>query len=125
MFIMALLLLNVIVMVLCTHTVYYIQQADINGLCETKYALMGARETSLVITKKKDIATCTYRYKHHSILQTTPYVFRQVKAKNDMSKKWKATYSVAFFYIFTIKITEFLDFVHCLILQKNRKYSRI
>ncbi|PNF37376.1 hypothetical protein B7P43_G17198, partial [Cryptotermes secundus] len=51
--------------------------ADINGLCETKYALMGARETSLVITKKKDISTCTYRYKHHSILQTTPYLFRQ------------------------------------------------
>jgi hypothetical protein len=39
---------------------------------------MGARETSLVISKKKDIATCTYRYKHHSILQTTPYLFRQV-----------------------------------------------
>lgn len=51
--------------------------ADVHGLCETKYALMGARETSLVIFKKKDISTCTYRYKHHSILQTTPYLFRQ------------------------------------------------
>jgi len=51
--------------------------ADVHGLCETKYALTGARETSLVISKKKDISTCTYRYKHHSILQSTPYLFRQ------------------------------------------------
>jgi hypothetical protein len=48
---------------------------------------MGARETSLIITKKKDISTCTYRYKHHSILQTTPYLFRQVNAKNYMRKE--------------------------------------
>jgi hypothetical protein len=54
---------------------------------------MGARETSLVITKKKDISTCTYRYKHHSILQTTPYLFRKVKAKeNYLRKEWTATY---------------------------------
>jgi hypothetical protein len=72
---------------LCTHAFYHIQQADINGLCETKYALMGARETSLIITKKKDISTCTYRYKHHSILQTTPYLFRQVNAKNYIRKE--------------------------------------
>jgi hypothetical protein len=58
----------------------------VNGLCETKYALMGARETSLVISKKKDITTCTYRYKHHSILQTTPYLFRQVSVHKQYVK---------------------------------------
>ncbi|PSN49824.1 hypothetical protein C0J52_08839 [Blattella germanica] len=49
---------------------------DINGNCQTDYTLQGARETSLVITRKKDITSCTHRYKHHSILQTTPYLFR-------------------------------------------------
>ncbi|XP_069692884.1 uncharacterized protein Apoltp isoform X2 [Periplaneta americana] len=55
---------------------HYSLDADVNGVCETKYSLRGARETSLVISKKKDMSTCTYRYKHHSILQTTPYLFR-------------------------------------------------
>ncbi|KAJ9580712.1 hypothetical protein L9F63_024108, partial [Diploptera punctata] len=49
---------------------------DVNGNCETTYSLEGARETSLIISRKKDISSCTYRYKHHSVLQTTPYFFR-------------------------------------------------
>ncbi|XP_066998183.2 uncharacterized protein Apoltp [Anabrus simplex] len=51
-------------------------ETDINGDCQTFYSLDRAVETSLIIKKYKDFSTCINRYKHHSILQTTPYVFR-------------------------------------------------
>lgn len=53
-------------------------ETDVHGTCPTKYTLEGARNTSLIIQKTKDIANCNDRYKHQSILQTTPYSFRAV-----------------------------------------------
>nr|CAD7398658.1 unnamed protein product [Timema cristinae] len=51
-------------------------EVDVNGECLTSYKLGSARATSLIISKKKDISNCVNRYKHHSILQSTPYIFR-------------------------------------------------
>lgn len=53
-------------------------ETDVHGTCATKYTLVGARNTSLIIEKTKDIGSCQDRYKHQSILQTTPYIFRSV-----------------------------------------------
>lgn len=53
-------------------------ETDVHGTCPTKYMLKGARGTSLVIEKRKDLSKCQGRYKHHSVLQTSPYEFKSV-----------------------------------------------
>ncbi|XP_063238573.1 vitellogenin-like [Bacillus rossius redtenbacheri] len=50
-------------------------EEDVNGQCATMYQLSGASKTSLKIQKSKDLTTCSARYKHHTVLQTTPYIF--------------------------------------------------
>lgn len=54
------------------HTV----ETDVNGECSTLYKLDEVNGTSLIITKKKDIASCVNRYQLHSILPTTSYIFQ-------------------------------------------------
>lgn len=57
---------------------HHVTEIDVNGVCKTDYLLNGAQESSLLIDKYKDITSCQNRYKYHSILQTTPYIFRSV-----------------------------------------------
>jgi Lipoprotein amino terminal region len=56
---------------------YNTTETDVSGTCDVSYMLMGTTDTSLLIQKHKDITSCTSRYKTNSILQTTPYNFRQ------------------------------------------------
>lgn len=56
---------------------YKTTETDISGTCNVVYELNGASGTSLLIKKTKDIVSCKNRYKTQSILQTTPYDFRQ------------------------------------------------
>ena len=56
-------------------------ETDISGICDVKYRLSGAKDTSLLIHKIKDISSCRNRHKTHSILQATPYDFREVCKK--------------------------------------------
>ncbi|XP_012252389.2 uncharacterized protein LOC105683963 [Athalia rosae] len=48
-------------------------ELDVNGICDTKYELYEARKTSLIVKKKKNIPTCTDRYKFLSVIQSTTY----------------------------------------------------
>ncbi|XP_058818906.1 uncharacterized protein LOC131681859 [Topomyia yanbarensis] len=54
------------------HTV----ETDVSGVCDVEYTMSGTKETSLLITKTKDIASCKRRYKTNSLIQTVPYDFR-------------------------------------------------
>lgn len=56
---------------------YNTTETDVSGTCNVVYELNGASGTSLLIKKTKDIVSCKNRYKTQSILQTTPYDFRQ------------------------------------------------
>lgn len=56
---------------------YKSSETDVSGSCDVSYVVHGAHETILLITKRKDIASCRNRYKTISILQTTPYDFRK------------------------------------------------
>lgn len=52
------------------------RETDVSGTCDVKYVIRGPKHTSLLIQKTKDISSCSNRYKTNSILQTTPYEFR-------------------------------------------------
>lgn len=54
-------------------------ETDVHGTCPTKYDFIGVEGTSLLVKKMKDLSKCRQRYKHHSILQTTPYEFKSVR----------------------------------------------
>lgn len=53
-------------------------ETDVSGKCEVFYRFTGSRNTSILITKRKDISSCQNRNKFKSIIQTTPYEFRRV-----------------------------------------------
>lgn len=53
-------------------------ETDVHGNCRTKYRLLGAEGTSLIIEKVKNIGSCINRYKHHSVLQSSRYPWHQV-----------------------------------------------
>lgn len=52
-------------------------ETDISGSCDVTYTVTGVKGTNLSVQKKKDLPTCTHRYKTNSILQTVPYDFRK------------------------------------------------
>lgn len=52
------------------------RETDVSGTCDVKYVILGPKKTSLVIQKTKDITSCSNRYKTNSVVQTTPYEFR-------------------------------------------------
>lgn len=56
---------------------YNTTETDVSGTCQVDYVLTETKDTSIWITKTKNIPSCKYRYKTESILQTTPYEFRQ------------------------------------------------
>lgn len=61
------------------------QELDINGICETNYRLHEARKTSLIVTKIKDLAGCTNRGKHFSIVQSNGYnISPRARAQNNL-----------------------------------------
>lgn len=54
-------------------------ETDVSGKCEVSYRFEGSSNTSIHITKTKDISSCQNRNKFKSFVQTTPYDFRRVK----------------------------------------------
>lgn len=55
-------------------------ETDVSGECNVAYSLEGTNGVFVSIRKTKDIVSCRKRYSTHSILQTTPYTFREDKA---------------------------------------------
>jgi hypothetical protein len=51
-------------------------EEDVRGQCPTNYVVQGAKETSLLIQKTKDLNACQNRAKLHSMVQSVPYNFR-------------------------------------------------
>nr|CAH7759079.1 unnamed protein product [Callosobruchus chinensis] len=49
------------------------EESDVRGRCPTKYTVMGAKETSLIIEKTKQLDSCVGRAKFHSMVQSTPW----------------------------------------------------
>lgn len=62
-------------------------ETDVSGTCDVHYALIGTEKTSLLMQKTKEIGSCKNRYKTESILQTTPYDFRNVSTILIMHKR--------------------------------------
>lgn len=60
-------------------------ETDVSGKCEVSYQFVGSLNTSIVITKNKDISSCQNRNKFKSIIQTTPYEFRRVSVSSFFS----------------------------------------
>lgn len=60
---------------------YHAVETDVSGVCDVTYTMSGTKETSLLIRKTKDIASCKKRYKTNSLIQTVPYEFRPVRFK--------------------------------------------
>lgn len=56
-------------------------EKDVRGQCPTKYTVQGAKETSLLIQKTKDLNACQDRAQLHSVIQSVPYNFRPVSIK--------------------------------------------
>lgn len=54
-------------------------ETDVSGECEVQYILEDTDSVYVKIRKTKDIASCRQRYATHSVLQTTPYTFRDDK----------------------------------------------
>lgn len=52
-------------------------ETDISGSCDVTYTVTGVQGTNLLVQKKKELPTCTNRYKTNSFLQTVPYDFRK------------------------------------------------
>lgn len=55
-------------------------ETDVSGKCNVAYSLEGTDDAYVIIKKTKDLYSCRFRQSTHSVLQTTPYVFRDDKA---------------------------------------------
>lgn len=51
---------------------------DVTGRCYTEYKVLGPNGTSLIIEKRKDLSSCAYHSKLHSMVQSSSYNFRPV-----------------------------------------------
>lgn len=58
---------------------YNTTETDISGDCDVQYSLESTTGAYVVIRKNKDISSCRRRYATQSVLQTTPYIFRDDK----------------------------------------------
>ncbi|XP_039479409.1 uncharacterized protein LOC120443997 [Drosophila santomea] len=54
-------------------------ETDVSGQCQVQYSLEDTDSSFVRIRKTKDINSCRQRYATHSVLQTTPYTFRDDK----------------------------------------------
>ncbi|KAJ8964440.1 hypothetical protein NQ314_004909, partial [Rhamnusium bicolor] len=61
-----------------------IDEEDVRGNCPTDYRVLGAKETSLLIEKNKDLNSCQGRSKLHSVIQSTtiPNFQSNIKTEN-------------------------------------------
>lgn len=48
-------------------------ELDINGICETNYRLYEAQKTSLIVKKRKNLASCSHSGKQMTMIQSTTY----------------------------------------------------
>ncbi|XP_053697453.1 uncharacterized protein LOC128744450 [Sabethes cyaneus] len=55
---------------------FHTRETDVSGVCDVTYTMSGTKETSLLLTKTKDITSCKNRYKTNSLIQSVPYDFR-------------------------------------------------
>nr|XP_036224407.1 apolipophorins isoform X1 [Bactrocera oleae]XP_036224408.1 apolipophorins isoform X1 [Bactrocera oleae] len=55
-------------------------EVDISGECNVQYTLKDVNNVFIKIRKTKNLPTCQKRYSTNSILQSTPYTFRDDKA---------------------------------------------
>ena len=55
-------------------------EEDVRGQCPTLYYVQGAKETSLILHKTKDLNACENRAKLNSMVQSVPYNFRPVSS---------------------------------------------
>lgn len=62
-------------------------ETDVSGTCDVHYALVGTEKTSLLMQKTKEIGSCKNRYKTESVLQTTPYDFRNVSILGEILRR--------------------------------------
>ncbi|KAL1492708.1 hypothetical protein ABEB36_010924 [Hypothenemus hampei] len=70
-------------------------EEDVQGVCSTTYTVLGAKETSLLIKKTKDLDHCTDRIKINSIVQTTPRNFQtRTRDENILKSFSECTLSV-------------------------------
>lgn len=53
------------------------EEEDVRGVCSTSYKVIGAKESSLLIEKSKNLESCTDRIKVNSIVQFTPVSYFQ------------------------------------------------
>ncbi|TDG46759.1 hypothetical protein AWZ03_006806 [Drosophila navojoa] len=58
---------------------YNTTETDISGECDVQYSLESTDDVFVTIRKTKDISSCRRRYATQSVLQTTPYTFRDDK----------------------------------------------
>lgn len=58
---------------------YNTTETDVSGDCEVQYSLESTTGVYVIVRKTKDITTCRRRYATQSVLQTTPYIFRDDK----------------------------------------------
>ncbi|CAH0561935.1 unnamed protein product [Brassicogethes aeneus] len=63
-------------------------EEDVRGKCFTKYAVIGAKETSLLIEKTKDLNSCQTSGKLHSAVQSVPYSSQPRLDENNILKSW-------------------------------------
>ncbi|XP_011308401.1 uncharacterized protein Apoltp isoform X2 [Fopius arisanus] len=63
---------------------HHTNELDVNGICDTHYRLHEARKTSLIVTKAKDLDSCSNRGKHLSIIQSTGYTSPRKHSKNSL-----------------------------------------
>lgn len=54
-------------------------ETDVSGDCDVQYSLESTTGVYVLIRKNKDITSCRRRYATQSVLQTTPYIFRDDK----------------------------------------------
>ncbi|XP_046812149.1 apolipophorins [Lucilia cuprina] len=54
-------------------------ETDVSGICNVQYTLQTTDNVFVTIRKDKDVKSCRNRYSTHSVLQTTPYNFRDDK----------------------------------------------
>lgn len=55
------------------------EEIDVRGNCPTNYTILGAKDTSLLIQKTKDLTMCRGNARLHSIIQSTPFSFEPVR----------------------------------------------
>ncbi|CAG9760349.1 unnamed protein product [Ceutorhynchus assimilis] len=59
------------------------EEEDVRGICSTDYKVIGAKETSLLIEKTKNLETCRERIKVNSIVQFTPVSNFHSRTRNE------------------------------------------